>query len=1034
MMNGMLFSKILQMSLIGSYTFCIVWIVRLFLKKIGRKYCYYLWFIVFLNLCVPISVYSRFSLIPKTIQQHAVQFRQIPEESENEMETVEDPENLVLLYFMSLEKYEPDQVFESPVQFQASETLQTEKVEEFSWEKLMPMAEKVWIAGIFCFAIYSLVVSLRFQHRLKRSKKQYLDKTEGIIEVRRLSSPFVWEIFSPKIYLPADMEEEEREYVLLHETYHRKRKDHIAKILFYLITILHWFHPLVWLAYHLCCKDMEISCDEAVLEQSDKNIRKAYAKSLLKFAAKQNHYVFTPLTFGEPSVRSRIENVLKYRKKGLFLSLTAFLLIVVMGAGLLSRPQSDQTENEGSSLQEQSQKELSDSLKLNVYNNGGEIIKIGSTLYYDQGNKLYSDGRYLYGTVVYEDDSPSAIYRYEFDGSGFKRLAEGSIIGISQDLKKLYYVSENENGIRDLYQYDLSEMKESQLFEKDTHFLNKTEKQLFGWRKDSEGFLIECMDLDSDTKTEFQLQNEAFADNMTCMYIEGDQIVAAAGTYEGSAGYFYGNFYYYNVSTEQTEEKHLTDADTFRVFDGYLYYQKYDNFGESGNDLYRVPFDLSEEELVDEGATLLSIDQEHGNLIIEKEDEVFAVSCDGKEQKLLFGGTETVEREFGDWGDYDHLKYTEINVIGDQLFVKAERWGYEEGNGWRDSLLNTYYFKINLNGSGYQRWNPAELIEEQELSHRLNDPIPGKPIADLSQWNMEEIKDVRENFVNLSYDPEEGAEKETWLLGKTEHYTLYGRGSQDQMLLEYQGHYAEIMYTFTSNYMTPLELWESDFDHDGSEELAIKFNIKHGTGIYIDTFFMADFGKDGELYVYQFLDEDCTAQFQEHISWEVKENGVQAKIDGKDAGIYRENAEGLDPYCSVICGAQLQFYYENGQITAGALLQFLNDKTSGYAGYCGWNNSEITAVVNWTGTKFVLTDFTSRNREMEEMIERYLEDECEAEAVENFEYDPFDMNRETLDVVVTFRKKGEDSYEKETVRVKRSAIDYISGWEIQEIL
>lgn len=1028
-MGGMLLSKILQMSLVGCYTLCIVWIVRLFLKRIGRKYCYYLWFVVFLNLCVPVSVYSSFSLIPKTIQQNAVQLQQISKEDDDKTEPASDPENMVLLHYMTMEKYEEADVFETPVHIFAQEEIQQTEPTGFSWKEAVPVAEKLWFAGIFGFTLYSLSVSIRFHYQLKRSKKRYFDKKTGIIEVKQLSSPFVWGIVRPKIYLPADMDEKERSYVLMHETYHRKRKDHIAKILFYMITVLHWFNPMVWLAYHLCCKDMEISCDEAVLERSEKNIRKAYAQSLLKFAAKQNRYVFTPLTFGEPSVRSRIENVLKYRKKGVFLSVSAILLIIVIGIGLLTYPKTEIDKN--ASDPEIEQTELSDSLKLEIRNNGGEVIKIGSSLYYDHGRELYSDGRYLYGTMVYEDGSPSAIYRYEFDGSGFKHLTEGTIAGISHDLKKLYYISESENEIQNLYQYDLSEMQETLLFEKETHFLLRTENQLFGWRKDSDGILLECMDLDSDTKTEFRLQDETFPDNLTCMYTEGDHVVAAAGTYEGSAGYFYGNFYYYNVNTGQTEKKHLTDADTFQIFDGYLYYQKYSNLGEGGNDLYRVPFDLSEEELIGEGETLLSIDRDNNRLITEKDNGIFFLSCDGKERKLLFGGTEMIEQEFGKLHAYDHLKYTELNVIGDLLFVKAECWGYEEGNGWRDSLLSTYYFKIDLNGSGYQRWNPEELLKEQELSDWLNDPIPGKPISDLSQWNMEEIIDVRENFRSLSYDPEEGAEKETWLLGKTEHYTLYGRGGQEQMLLEYKGHYAEIAYTFTSNYMTPLELFESDFDHDGSEELAIKFNIKHGTGVYIDTFFMADFGKDGELYVYQFLDEDCTAQFQEHISYEVKENGVQAKIDGKDAGRFLENEEGLDPYISVACGNQLRFYYENGQITAGAELQFLNDETGGY---CGWNSSDITAVVNWDDGQFVLTDFTSRNRELEEMISVRLEEECEAEVIEGFEYDPFDMNRETLDVVVTFRKKGEDSYEKKTVRVKRFPIDYISGWEIQEIL
>lgn len=209
------------------------------------------------------------------------------------------------------------------------------------------LAEKIWLAGIFGLGIYSIAVSLKFQCQLKRTKKEFLDKQAG-------------------------MEDEERNYVLCHEKYHRKRKDHLIKILLYGITVIYWYHPLVWISYRLCCKDMEISCDEAVLERADQRIRKAYARSLLKFAAKQNHYVFTPLTFGEPSVRSRIENVLKYRKKGIALSAVAVAATVLLGVGMMTQPKE-------TVLEQKTSIEPADSLKLKVCNNGGEVIKVGSS-------------------------------------------------------------------------------------------------------------------------------------------------------------------------------------------------------------------------------------------------------------------------------------------------------------------------------------------------------------------------------------------------------------------------------------------------------------------------------------------------------------------------------------------------------------------------------------------------------------------------------------------------------------------------------
>lgn len=994
-MIGVMFAKVLQLSLLSCYIFGIIWLVRLFLRKIGRKYCYYLWMILFLNLCIPVSVSGSFSLIPKMLQEQAMQMESRFDENDPPEKSMES-EKILMLHHMNMTEYDRS-VFETPVRETTGSAKDQEVAvqrKQFSWEQVLPWAEKVWVLGIFGFGLYSLSVSLRFQYRLKKSKKCNADRKTGIIEVNRLSSPFVWGIFSPKIYLPANMEEEERSYVLLHEEYHRKRKDHLVKFLLYGITIVYWFHPLVWIAYHLCCKDMEISCDEAVLEHSEKNIRKAYARSLLKFAAKQNHYVFTPLTFGEPSVRSRIESVLKYRKKGVFLSAVAVLLLIVTGVGLLSRPK---TAHQKSLSEGKANTELSDSLKLTVANQGGQIIQIGSNLYYDEGSRLYSDGRYLYGTAVYEDGSPSAIYRHELDGSGFKRLAEGEIIGISSDRKELYCLS-------------------GKTSEEDSEELSVS---------------VEAILLDTEEVCSLLVIDDVSLEQISCTYADEDGFLFSAGTYEGSAGYYQGAFYYADFEKQQIIENHLTDSDSFMVLDGQVYYQKYDNFGEGGNDLYRTTFALSDEELIAEEEELLAIDQEKKRLITKKENGMNLLSSDGKERVHLFDGAEAMETELmaEDW-----IKFTEVNAVRNEIFVKAERWRYVEGNGWRDSLQEEQYFKINMDGGEYQEWNPQQLVEEAEISEELENPIPGTPLSDLSFWDLSNVKDVRETFSQMSYIPKEGAENETYLLGKTEHYTLYGKGSQDKLLLESEGNYAQIQYPYTSNYMTPLELLETDLDKDGQQELAIKLNVKHGTGIYIDTFLLADFGKDGELYVYQFLEKDCTEQFQSHLSWEVNESGVQAKIDGKNAGRFLENEKGMDPYRSVTCGAQLRFYYENGEITVGAELQFLNNEAGEYGGYCGWNSNDITAVVNWDDGQFVLTDFCSRNREMEQMISEHLKEKYGAEIITAFEYDSSDMNQETMDVVVTFRKNGAGFHEKKTVRVKRMPIDAVSGWEFQEIL
>lgn len=917
-MNGSLFLKGLQMSLTASYVFCVVFLVRLFLRKIGRKYCYYLWFIVFLNLCIPFSIYSSFSLVPGVLREQTARIENEPLEKE-EQET-ELPEQWVLLQNTQMREYDQS-IFEDILTYGDSDREAINnaadpkdlKDSQASWKSYLPLAEKIWLLGILFFGVYSCAASFRFQYRLRKSKKCFLDRREGIIEVKRLSSPFVWGIFSPKIYLPADMEAEERNYVLFHEEYHRKRKDHLVKLLLYGITIIYWYHPLVWISYHLCCKDMEISCDEAVLERADTNLRKAYAKSLLKFAAKQNHYVLTPLTFGEPAVRSRIKNVLKYRKKGLGLSILAAVLCIFLGIGLMTQPKK-------TVLEEDVQTAPADFLKLKVSNNGGEVLKAGSRIYYENGRKLYSDGRYLYGTAEYEEGSPSAIYRYELDGSGYKRLTEGRILGVSGNLGKLYYLSDE-----------------------------KAENA-------QEGVFAGTIDLRTEETKIFSILHDFTMEEVTCADMDEQGIFFAAGAYEGSAGYYYGNFYYADFVTGELNEKHLTDADEFWIMDGRVYYQKYDNFGESGSDIYSTDLSMSEELLIAENTQLLAVDREAQKLLTEKDGKLCINSTDGNVEKELPDPRAAFD---GEIMENDHMTFTEVNVIGDTVYMKAQLWRYEEENGWRDSLIGETYFKLSLQEEEYQTWDPKGLQELAEEVDRLNEPIPGKPLEDVSAWDLEKTIDLRESFQQMSYASEAWIEDQVYLLGKTEHYTLYGKGNQEELLLECEGAYAKLQYPYTSNYMTPLELLEVELDGDGQKELGIKFNIKHGTGVSIDTLFIADLETEGTLFVYQFLEEYCCGQLQEHISYEATEKGVQAKIDGKDAGAFLENEEGMDPYIKVICGAQLHFTYENGQIIAGADLQFLQDETGAFYGS---NGQEICGVVNWNPEDgFILTGIFGRS-------------------------------------------------------------------------
>ena len=194
----------------------------------------------------------------------------------------------------------------------------------------------VWGFGVCVLAVGAVRSSVKLQRRLRDAV--LVEGTEKIKTTDKIETPFLWGIFEPVIYLPHRIDESERKYIIAHESFHRKRRDYIVKPLFFIIAVIHWFNPFVWAAYFLFVRDMEISCDEAVIAAADKDIRKEYAASILKYAARLNGYTLTPITFGEPSLKSRIKNVLHFRERSPVLSVMMLPIVVLLMTGLTAKP------------------------------------------------------------------------------------------------------------------------------------------------------------------------------------------------------------------------------------------------------------------------------------------------------------------------------------------------------------------------------------------------------------------------------------------------------------------------------------------------------------------------------------------------------------------------------------------------------------------------------------------------------------------------------------------------------------------------
>lgn len=1124
-MQDTLFMAVLDRSLVGCYCIAVTLIVRLFLKKCGRKYAYYLWLAVFLNLCFPVAVTGNFSLIPRQVADFSVrdEFPHVGEvltgltgtgwtaeqealaepqlhiltadgtvRSEEDAKAGADGEDAVSLAESVQEKEEA----ESPENTQAGAAGTFDGTGRGTF--FSKAAGLTWLLGILLLLTYNALSILGLQLRLSKSTCIHWQERERIAELNGIASPFVWGLLRPVIYLPSDMEEEEKTYILAHENFHRRRKDHLAKALAYAVTAVHWFNPLVWLAYSLFCKDMEISCDEAVLAHSRKNIRKAYAASLLKYAAKQNGYLMTPLTFGEPSVKSRIQSVLHYKKKSAFISVVAVLCVLGVSAGLFFYP-AENRKAEGSTGEQETGNTFDDSqpegesgqMTGSVINNGGRVIQIGKDMFYMDGLSLYSDGERLY-VSVWAEDGKQEIRAYKPDGS-FEKMTDGRIVDSTEDGSILYCMFPVSAAETEYFGWYDTRTGESRSFyrsggsgEKGVSCLGRFDGYLYVSRQEADGIYIDRI-RESDRVAETDILGKSIPSGniITSFYADGNKVLYASGEIQGSMGLFYGSVFSCDLSSGEIHEADLTDAGTFAAFDGYIYYQK-------EKELFRTPFDLSGEEQVGEQLTFLKFRESDGTILASKQmDEsiyeknqtnrinqdlplpnpqgicnLVRVNPDGSEEELLLdmahmlgyeydisGGLEfedqvrMIELEekniYGlswEMEDGDKILFSEVDEVGDSIYVKAEQIGYREdfNSGWRDSKIAEINMKIDADGQ-VSLWKPETMEPGWEDLSYLTDPVPGNPCdPQEAGWDLENVIDVRDTFAALPYTPEPGTEDNTYLLGKTENYTLYGKGDYEFMLLERNGRYSEIHYPYTSNYMTPLDLMEFDYDRDGIEELAIKFNVKHGTGVYIDTLLLADFWGDGQLYVHQFTEEDFTAQLMEHLSSERTEEGLLAYVDGKPLGKVMADDEAYGAYERVSVGGQVRFYYGDCRVFIGAYLEFWRGDEQ--AAIPEYNDSMLWAELSFGNQgEISLVNTEGRNYALENDVRTALElyymdmDTDEKDTyirINELRYRMDELENDRIEVEAEILPVGAESYDYAMV----SAVKTEYGWNVEDIL
>ena len=303
-----LFLKFLNMSISASWLVLAVLLLRLLFQKAPKWISCLLWSIVALRLVIPFSFESAFSLIPsaQVIPQNIVT-AQTPAIYSG-IPTVNNAVNPLF------------------TQHLAPETHRLETV--------LSYASVVWLAGVAALLLYSAVSCWR----LRRTVRASVQTGKNLYVCDAVESPFIFGILSPRIYIPSGMDSGQLTYVLAHENAHLKRLDHWWKPLGFLLLSIYWFHPLLWLAYILLCRDIEQACDEKVIAKMDNTGKRGYSEALVACSVRRRMIMACPLAFGEVSVKARIKGILCYRKPSFWILLTALVACTVTAVCFLTDP------------------------------------------------------------------------------------------------------------------------------------------------------------------------------------------------------------------------------------------------------------------------------------------------------------------------------------------------------------------------------------------------------------------------------------------------------------------------------------------------------------------------------------------------------------------------------------------------------------------------------------------------------------------------------------------------------------------------
>lgn len=317
-----IFTVICERGISAGYVILAVSVLRLLFRKSPRWVMGILWALVAIRLICPIVVESPFSVVPKgplfdketsnlKSEQEVQQINNLPDQNQTAGKQVAEIKE---------------------------HTAKQDETKDFWTDKRKTDSKKmlstIWLLGMLVLTGYGIFGSLRVEYQLRFA----VPVEQQIWECDSIHTSFLWGLFHPRIYLPSGMNEETKRYVIRHERAHQKRGDHWWKVIGYVLLVIYWFQPLMWIAYWIFARDIEYACDEHVIGNLSFAERKEYAQALLLCGSGRSRRLAGPLAFGGLGVKPRIKNVLSYQKPGRGKIAISLLVCVVVSVCFLTNP------------------------------------------------------------------------------------------------------------------------------------------------------------------------------------------------------------------------------------------------------------------------------------------------------------------------------------------------------------------------------------------------------------------------------------------------------------------------------------------------------------------------------------------------------------------------------------------------------------------------------------------------------------------------------------------------------------------------